>query len=88
MKEWCFLILFSFICKINQAQNLVPNGDFETYTSCPTGLGFIFISHYGFSGGKIQFNYMDLPKRFGQTLEKQEALKIVEELNLQVSKFV
>jgi len=41
MKKLCFLILFSFIFKINQGQNLVPNGDFENYTSCPGALGLI-----------------------------------------------
>ena len=33
-----FLYLFFLIANTNYAQvNLVPNGDFETYNSCPTG---------------------------------------------------
>ena len=32
-----FMILCCFLSKV-QAQNLVPNGDFEQYNACPTGL--------------------------------------------------
>ncbi len=33
------LIVFLFICNICSAQNLVPNGDFEQFTTCPVNLG-------------------------------------------------
>jgi hypothetical protein len=36
---------------------------------------------YGFSGGLIKFNYLDTPKYFGLTLEKDEAKIIVEKIN-------
>src|SRR6187399_1797031 len=39
MKKLSFLIVFIFICKINQGQNLVPNGNFENISGCPTGIG-------------------------------------------------
>ncbi len=39
MKKLFCLILFSVSCSICNSQNLVPNGDFEGYTMCPTALG-------------------------------------------------
>ncbi|MEO5570993.1 MAG: T9SS type A sorting domain-containing protein [Bacteroidia bacterium] len=36
MKKGCFLIILFFSCIICDGQNLVPNGDFEGYSGCPT----------------------------------------------------
>ena len=41
-KLYCLLILF-FACRICEGQNIVPNGDFESYSQCPNnvdGLGY------------------------------------------------
>jgi hypothetical protein len=45
-----------------------------------------FLKIYGFTGGKIEFKYMEMTKRFGQTIETNEAKKIVEELNIELQK--
>ncbi|HKR04968.1 MAG TPA: T9SS type A sorting domain-containing protein [Bacteroidia bacterium] len=36
MNKQIYLIFFLLGCKICEAQNLIPNSDFEQYTSCPT----------------------------------------------------
>ena len=36
---------------------------------------------YGFTGGKISFDYYENEKHFGQTLSKKEATVLIEELN-------
>jgi hypothetical protein len=37
MNKLCWLIGVFFTCMSSEAQNLVPNGDFEQYSGCPTG---------------------------------------------------
>ncbi len=39
-----FAFSFLFACQICSAQNLVPNGDFETHSSCPDFLSEIFLA--------------------------------------------
>ena len=39
-----------------------------------------FLKKYGLSGGKIIFNYMDLPKQFGQTVTESEARSIINQI--------
>ncbi len=37
MNKIYYLIVFLFFCRISYSQNLVPNGSFELYSSCPSG---------------------------------------------------
>ncbi|MBK8847595.1 MAG: T9SS type A sorting domain-containing protein [Bacteroidetes bacterium] len=41
MKKQIYLIILLLTCRICNAQNLVPNGDFEGYSGCPGGLNEI-----------------------------------------------
>ena len=45
-----------------------------------------FLRPYFVSGGKIEFEYMDTPKHFGQTTEILEAKKIIDALNIELQK--
>ena len=39
MNKLGWLIVMFFACGVCDAQNLVPNGDFEQYSGCPVVLG-------------------------------------------------
>jgi|SRR6185436_6637446 len=36
MKKEIYIIILLLMCRICNAQNLVPNGDFEQYSTCPS----------------------------------------------------
>ncbi len=37
LKQVYLIIIFCILCVAGYGQNLVPNGDFEYYSQCPTG---------------------------------------------------
>lgn len=41
MKRLFYLIIMLLVCRICKGQNLVPNGDFENYSGCPTDVSQI-----------------------------------------------
>jgi type IX secretion system substrate protein len=49
MKKLIYLIILLLTCRICGAQNLVPNGDFEQYTACPTDVSQFAKALYWFS---------------------------------------
>ncbi len=51
-KIYCILFLF-LLCNICDGQNLVLNGDFEQYTTCPTGVTQIAHCTYWYNAGDI-----------------------------------
>lgn len=52
------LITISFLltCRICVSQNLVPNGDFEQYTSCPSAPGQIYLAPNWSNPANLNFN--------------------------------
>src|SRR5688572_12047639 len=49
VKQACFVILFCYFVNLKGQTNLVYNGDFETYSACPT-----FVSQLGNCTGWYQ----------------------------------
>jgi OmpA-OmpF porin, OOP family len=47
-------VFFVLLAGIGQAQNLVPNGSFETFNQCPFNTNFIYYSSGWFQPNKIQ----------------------------------
>ena len=47
-----------------------------------------WIRFWGLGGGRIQFDYLDQIKYFGQTLTKNEAIQIIDKLNKKISTMV
>ena len=50
---------------------------YDSEDKLPTWMKF-----WGLDSGKVCFDYIDTPKRFGKRLSNQEALQIVDEINL------
>ena len=69
MNKLYFLILLFITLRICEAQNLVPNGDFEKYSSCPNNVNQINLALFWFSPQLISiadyFNKCDLTNYTG-----------------------
>jgi hypothetical protein len=42
---------------------------------------------YGFSGGRVSFDYWEKPKHFGQTITEGQAKEIADKLNLWIKNY-
>src|SRR5690554_6884845 len=66
MNKWVFFfLLFPYIL---WGQNLVPNGDFESYSSCPNRLGKLNLADFWFKpqgGSSDYFNACDISNHAG-----------------------
>src|SRR5258705_6338420 len=49
MNKLCCLIVMFFTCGVCEAQNLVPNGDFEQYSGCPSNYNQIDFALFWFN---------------------------------------
>jgi hypothetical protein len=44
MNKQIYFIILLLTCRICNSQNLVPNGDFETYSSCPSSISQLYLA--------------------------------------------
>ncbi len=75
MNKRNYLIQLMLICGICRAQNLVPNGDFEQYSTCPLSQGeilnaipWINPAVMGFGGSPDYFNQCSPAVTNGQSV--------------------